>query len=534
MDLRSAWVTAKYNLGLMKPDEVVRTLCSKREAAIAEIPQEGRQAIRSLVDFMDQTSSLGDIGTFFKAIQELSIRADDVLARYGNQLDEETKQTISFVSGSDALGYRPNGARSFKWFINPFAAFSFFAEQHYAAKAAIDIIVTEVINDGYSLVHDRKLAPERVQYIEGVFDSFDLDQLRIKLLRHRLAYGNALILPHKNPLQNVQKLELLVMDRCMPIWDRSTERIIAWDYWTGYHSQQIPIDKLLHLNCGSLKYPDLGLPPLSPLVVDMESDLAASSLHAISMFKAGMIGTIIGLENPGETNPSNAKNADKLAARLQKQIQMQFSGIKGGYSVLVSNYIKQVHKLSQMGDFEASFLKTRMEIAKAICTILKVPPEKISINRSAGLQYQAALVEDSINASFDKAIAAYMAEIDGFINKEIIQGVLGIDDITIIANGRYGSLTLNGARAFLTASQTGAMFDYNEGRTIFYGLPPLPPDDPRGYQLADNSKNRDAKATPPQYSKGAPITVQEDPDDVVVQDPEEEEELPEEEENEDE
>lgn len=500
-------IDAKYRLGLMSKEEVVRTLLPQREDFIERLPAEARPSIRNLVYSLDQLSTVSDVNNFFALTRKLSGELEHVLNRYGSQLDEQTKSDLAYISGSDALGYRPSGARAFNWFMTPFAPFTFFSEQHWATKAAIEIILTEVIHDGYSLVHDKNMSKAKIKYYEDMLKFYNIFDLRLTMLQNFLVYGNVLILPHKNFLRNTNFLEVMVMDRMMPVYDRCTEKLIGWDYWYGYTSLFYSSDRLLHLKTKCLKNPEIGLPPISPLVIDLEADLAASSLNSTSMHKMGCIGTLIALEDPNEKNNLNQRGTEKLVRRLQKEIHQQFSGIKGGHSILVSNYIKQVHKISQMGDFEASFMKFRTEVAKAVCTILKVPPEKISINRSSGLQYQAALVEDSINASFDKAIAAYMTIIDNFINEQILKGMLGIDDLAITANGRYGSLTLNGARALLTASQTGPLFDMNEGRTIFYGLPPLPPDDPRSYQVLDNSKNRDEKSTPIQYTKDAPESL---------------------------
>lgn len=502
--------TAKHKLGLMSKDEYVRKILNGREDIIDKFPRDERADLRQMIYGMDQLSAMADLPSFLKKGYEIGQRLNDLVERYGDSLDIETKQKVSYVSGIDSIGYRPSGSRIWKFFVNPFAVFSFYAEQHWATKAAIEIIMTEVIHDGFSMVHARGLAPERRAYVEQIFDQFGLWELRLGILKHYLVYGNAIVLPHRNAFQNLQRFELMIMDRAMPVFDKLFEKIIGWDYWTGFHAILYRSEDVLHLGARSLKHPELGLPLLSPLIVDIESDLAASSLNNTVMHKAGMVGTIIALEDPTVANPVNAKNADRLGRRLQREIQMQFSGIKGGQSILVSNYIKGVHKVSQIGEFEGNFLKFRNEIAKAICTVLKVPPEKISINRSAGLQYQAALVEDSINASFDKAIGAYMTIIDRFINQKIIKEQLGIYDIEIEANGRYGSLTLNGARAGLTASQTGGLFTYNEVRSIFYGMPPMGPDDERGYQVCDNSKNRDNTSIPAEYAKEIKVNARGD------------------------
>lgn len=490
----------RYSLGIMPKGEVVRELLPDREAMIMKLPPVARDRIRNIVYKTDQLSTVADLPTFFTLTQNLAKEMEDVAKRYGpEELGSDLHQKISYIAGVDSMGYRPAGSRAFKYFINPFAVYSFYAENHWSTKACIDLLCTEVQTDGFSLIHSPEVRPERKAEVEAILKQLNVFDLRVSLLRHYAVYGNALVLPHYGfgPFaNNLQRLEVMVMDRMMPVWDKSFETIIAWDHWQGYISTVYGKDQLLHLRAPSLKMPDLGLPPLAPMVVDIESDQAASAMNSTVMHKAGMIGVLVSLETPGADNPANSRDSTRLTKRLQKEIQFQFSGLKGGQSVLVANYIKNVHKLSQIGEFDGNFMKFRQEVAKGVCICLGVPSEKIGVSRQQGLQYVPTLIEDSVNAQFDKTIAAFMAIIDRFINERILKEILGIYDFEIEANGRYGSLTLNGARAGLTASQTGALFTVNEYRRIFYGLPALPIWDKRGHEICDNSKNRDNGSSP--------------------------------------
>ena len=502
-DTKAAWTRWKFNKGFMTRDEVVKTLLPDREDFLKQLPAQGRAEVSELVYSMDDIKVASDVPEFTRRCAAVSLKLLEIATKYGPEdLGTEIRDKIGYISGVDSAGYRPSAARAWRFFINPFSVFSYMAEHHWAVKAAVDVILTEVCHDDFHLEHDPRMNPAIVQAREEfIRNDLNISQMRLDLLKHYLVYGNALVLPHRNLYpRNIVKLEQLVMDRIMPVWDEDQMEVAGWEYWYGRHSTYYPKESLLHVCNPSLKYPSLGIPPLSSAVIDCESDLFASALNRTVMDKAGMVAVIISTEDSGTSNNKFASATDKASKKLQKEIQAQFSGIRGGSGILVSNYVKQVHKISQIGEFDGAFLKLRQEVGKAVAICLRVPPEKISINRSSSLQYQAALVEDTINAAFDRAIYAYMKIIDGFINDKILKGLFDIDDVKVEANGRFGSLTLNGARAGLIASQTSDAFENNELRTIFYGCAPLPAWDRRGRKLVDNSQNRNVEAIPAEYA----------------------------------
>jgi len=487
--LELGWLKIKKKMGMLTDREFLDAVNTRRRKALDALPYSAREDVETverLSNHMLQLQSMGDWQSYFKTGHEMSEKIQDILKKHGSELDKNTHQKMSWIVGLDEnLGYRPAGARANGFMLGPFQPFTFFYENHWAVKSVVDCVQTEVTHDGFSLVYGKKVSAKRLREVKDTIDRLNIWELRLDLLKDYLVYGNALLLPHTDTFGNLIRIEKFNMDRVSPIWNRSVDELKGWDYWQG--NKMIPYmkDRLLHLRDKSLKMPDIGLPPLNCLMIDLESDLGASSLNNQAMWKAGMIGILISLESD--------KTGQEIAGtpfrqRLQEEIISSFSGVKAGNSMLVANYVKNVHHLNKLSEFDGAFLKLREKVAIQIATVLKVPPESINLNRSSSLQYAAASLEDKVGAGFDRAISSYMTKIDKFINDMILKKLCGIYDVEIQANGRYGSMNLNSARAGLIASQTWGLFDVNETRTIFYGAPPCAYDDERGREIVDNSK----------------------------------------------
>ena len=504
--IRESVLKLRHRLGLLKREDYTKSLLTEREQFIESLPNQVRGRVAHVLRKTDSLQVAGDLPTFMQTCMEASKELEWVAKEYGPEgLGEETYGKICHLIGMDDAGYRPQTARGWRFFLNPFALFSFYYEHHYAFNAAVEIIMTEVIHDHWSLVPANPdptnlPTPDETLEAQRKLEAAGITDLRLTLLKNGMVYGNSVLLPKRNPFPGaVVGFEPLVMDRLMPCLDKIDSSLLGWDYWYGTHSFFYPSEKVLHFNPNPcMRIPQLGLPPLTPLITDIESDFFASALQRTAMEKAGMLGLIIVTSAP-ENQGVLAGKRDKFSEYLQKEIQNSFSGWKNAHGILVSNYIERVEKLSQFGDFDANFLKFRVEVAKAICIILQVPPEKISINRSQGLQYQAALVEDQINATFDKSVYAKVSKGDDFLNKNALP-LMGVDKFKIQANGRFGGLTLNGARCGLVASQIGGMFTFNEERDCFFGMSPLPAWDSRGHRIADNSSDRDPAMIPAEYA----------------------------------
>ena len=500
--IKSKILEVKLNLGIISREELINALLPERERMILRLPPEEREEIRDLVAVTDSLATVGDLPAFMQTGARLTKAFDRIAEKYGPEvLGEELHSKISYIGGVDSIGYRPSGAKIWKFFINPFQIFSFYAENHWATKAVIECFLQEVIYSGYTLQHSSSNDVAVLAAGHQQLKNYDIPKLRIKLLNHALVYGNALVRPRKNGLQQLKKYELLVMDRALPIYDKLIDKVTGWDYWTGFGHMAFKMGELHHLRLPSLKHPDLGLPPLSPLVQDLETDMGQSALNNNVIHKAGMIGVVIITNDPTNGRPMPGRNVDKFTKRLTREIQLQFSGAKGVHGILVSNYIQEVKNISKVGDFEGSFMKARIEYAKAVCVVYGLPPEKIFQSRSEKAQYQAVAMEDQSDGSLAKRIMYYMGFVDEFINAELLPPI-GMNEFKMAANIRSTSLTLNAVRAARMASEIGPMFTKSQYYTMFFGLSAPDESDEMRNMYMDNSLNRNIKSTPPTFYGG--------------------------------
>lgn len=509
--LKQAWINFQYKRGKVSRDDVEQALLPGRDLMLKSLPAGARSELRAILDQMDSFQSVADLGAFWSLGRELSVKIDQLSQRYDkNEVLKQFNdvQKLNYIAGVEAAGYRPAAARIWRFFANPAAVFTFFFEHHHACQAALEVWRTEVIHDGFRPVAASGVSDERIAQVDKILNQIDIWQLRLDLLRHYWAYGNALILVHRDAFNNPVRFELLVFDRCAPIYDKFEEKLLGWDVTTGHITVSYPKDRILHLKRSSLHRPEIGVPPLAPVVTDLEGCLGGSALNNTMFEKAGMVSTLIALEDPARARVGD-KGLDRALKELRQEIMANFSGYKAGGTMMVSNYVKDVFKLSNMKDWDGAFLKFRSEVARTVATIMGVPLGKLNIPLLAQAQYEASSLKDKNDADFDKRIAAVMTDVDRFINQDMLKKTCGIHDVEIVANGRT-SMTLQSARAGKVASETGPLFTLNEQRIKFYGQPPLPATEKIGRMYLDNSKNRDMTSSPPMFAGQDPLAGEAD------------------------
>jgi hypothetical protein len=200
-------------------------------------------------------------------------------------------------------------------------------------------------------------------------------------------------------------------------------------------------------------------------------------------------GVVFSMEDmPSSSDDPLADDADDLIEEWQDRIDAQLTGAQAGYAPIVMTNLKKLESVSPLGKYEAGFREFRLDVARKTSNILGVPSEKIGISRSETLQYIPSLIEDSINMSFDKSIYYLVNYVDEVLNEYLIEGCLGISDMKVEASGRFGSLTKNAAEAIKILAEAGPIITVNQALEIFLGLDPLPPDNPRGHFVLNNTK----------------------------------------------
>lgn len=465
---------------------------STQELAITSLTKEKRKRARTLHNHLSSTKALTNINDWFDSTRELSGLYKEAL---GNKnLSRRRKDAISLVSMSDLYGYKPAMSRIYSLFSqSPFAAFAFISRHHPAVRGCVQTILDEIANDGYVLLSEKGTSKKRLKDVYRRLKAANLPEMRLTLAKHLKIYGNAWILPHNNLLGGKSDvMQILSPPRMLPDIDPVTDRIRGWLYkpGPGVGVINLPVDKVWHLRLFSVDdYRPIGDPPLSPAILDIEADMAASAFNNQVFQKGGMLGIILSVKVPDSVDPFGDEELN-MVDELQEKLDTQFSGAKAGQGMLAVNNLDNVYNPNPMGKLDSSYSKLHYETAKTIALCMAVPPEKINISRSDSLQYIPSLVEDSVNAAFDKSLNSLVGYIDDFLNEKVLKERFGITDIILQAGGRYGALTITACQAIKTLADAGPIITVNDAYEKMLGWEPLASDDPRGLYVLDNTKGR--------------------------------------------
>lgn len=468
----------------------------EEEFLLRAVPASERRRINSIREKLKSLSVLSDTSKAFELSKELC----HILKSNSSRLDSRNRSSKDAVRliGGDIYGYQPAAAQLLSLFNrNPFGVYAFVARHHWAVRSSLQVIRDELSNDGFQLRTEKGVTKKRLKDVYRQLKSMNIFKLRIDIACHIKLFGNAWVLPHKNLLGGAGALELLSPPRLMPIIDPVTDQILGWEYSIGRTTMVYPADKLFHIWQYTVDgYKNIGDPPLNPAILQIEADLNADNYNNMLFQKGGLMGIILNVKS-NDSDPL-AKNELDLMEELQDRIDAQYSGGKTGGAVLVTSNLESVHNVNPVGKLEGSFQALHMECAKTVANCLGVPPEKIAVSRSDSLQYIPSLVEDSVNASFDKSLNALISLVDEFLNDRVLGDMLGIYDVRIVASGRYGALTKNAADTIKTLAESGPIITVNQALDRVLGWEELPADNPRGRFILNNA-NLGGNAIPMPY-----------------------------------
>lgn len=414
------------------------------------------------------------------------------------EIERQNKKiaTVLRMQTDDTYGLKPAGARLWNLFEDsPFAIYAYVARQFWPVRACLSLITDEIENDGVELIGQKGTTRKRYKEVYRKLKDLRIFELRKQVARHLKLYGNAWILPHKNLLGTPGMLEILAPPRVTSIIDPYTDNIIGWRYEYGKGVINYRLEDVYHLMDISIDdYKPLGDPSLSCAILAIEAALAASSTYN-NMFQNGaMMGLIINMQP--DTQDPLAQDPEDAAEDLQDRIESQFSSFKNANKVCVTSGVDKVHDVSPVGKFDQSYSIIHKDAAKVVCGCFGVPSEKIGVSRSDTLQYIPGVVEDSVNVLFNKTMNSLMNKTDNFINDYVLREMLGITDVRIKGSGRYGALTKQAAETIKILSEAGPILTVNWALERVLGWEPLPPDNPRGNLVLDNSANRDVESNP--------------------------------------
>lgn len=467
----------------------------EKELILRSLPKDKQRKARNIIKRLNSLQSVANIGECYSLTKELASTFKEVSQSKG--LSRHSKDAVQLIGSTDYQGFRPAMARLYNLFANPFGVYAFVARHHWAVKTSLAIIRDEISSDGFSLKAAKGVTKKRLKEVHDIVKDLKLAQLRLNMITHLELYGNCWVKPIKSAKEKYNlKLELLAPPKLLPIIDTTSDQIVGWDYYNGKSSEKFTLKDLYHMYLYSVdNYREIGDVPLGPALIPIEADMAADGYNNQQFQTGGLFGLVFSVEVPQSDDPLSEDSYD-VVEEFQDRLDSQYSGMKAANKPLVMNNLKTVHNLGSAKNLDMAYQTLHQETAKTIAFCLGVPSEKIGVSRSQTLQYIPSLVEDSVNSAFDKTLNNLTTLVDTFINEKILKDKLGITDIKLVAGGRFGALTKNAADTIKTLADAGPILTVNDALDKVLGWETLPPDNPRGSYVLDNTVNRDAEAVP--------------------------------------
>lgn len=459
-------------------------------------PQLQPEAKRQLSE-LTMIETAADPVVYFQKLQELGRFADSCQIKSKSEKMIGNSVSSIYQGATTMFGYKPQGTKIWNFFPNPWGVFAYFGEQYWAVGACIDLLRQEINSDGFMLKASPGVSEEKLRGYYKQLNELNIDKLWVEHAVHKMLYGNFFGLPHYSKRnRKVVKYEILYPPNLTPKFNKTDMTIEAYVYNIGRVDRVYSPKEVQKDSSASLFGREIGSPILLSCVTEIETAMVTMTFNNNVMQKGNLLGKLIAMKAPeGGDGITNGVSNDWV-----KQVQAQFdyihSGSKAGQGVAVVSGVENVHDMTKPGEVELNFMKSRIELDKRICTRMAIPSEKIGIPRSATAQYQPSLVENVINAQFDKTINSYTTDSARFFNKNLLQDLLGIYDAKLVPAGRYGAITLAAAQTIKELAVAGPITTVNEAREKILGWEPLPPNDPRGNMVLNNAIGVDASSIP--------------------------------------
>lgn len=348
-----------------------------------------------------------------------------------------------------------------------YSVFAWISENYSYMVDCLQILEREILADGYRLEGGTKEDQARAKRI---CTQLNMKRLRCDIAKQFKTYGGVWFEPIRNGMKGIKNVKPLLPAYIRPIPTFDGQNIKQWQVQKGACYQLYGRDDLLHaVYKKSAKNYDIGVPPLGAVLVDIESDVAASDFGCAMMQKGGLFGVAVLLDGQ---NQSRGKGPSAYAQYLQAALQANHSGNRSAYETVVFENAKDVKIMNKLTDMVQPFAHAGDTSGKRTAHVMGIPHEMLGIITNANQQYHPSSLLDSSMKQLDKTIAELLDAVDTFINKRLFP-LLGVKNVRIVASPRYNSVTATAAKALLDYSSIQNFMSVNEGRVNYAGLPPI-------------------------------------------------------------
>lgn len=440
-------------------DDFFQRFSGEKEEEIPEflkiIPQDKRDEVLQKFENLRDPARLADVNQSFKDIEFLHRAYENVLdPRPADGINNAEKAFAPISIGLTSLGYDAAGSVLRRLYPHPFMMFAFIGDNYGPAWKAVAAVVEEVSRDGWVLIANDGVSKKQVKAAYQLMKDYDIDNLRLTLVRDLRVFGNAFVLRDSNVLGGTTGLTHLLPERILPAWDRDEDKILGWLYLSGDKKIALPMKKVDHLMTYSNRSNVMGTPALASVVTQIEADLHAGVYNNTLMQKGGLLQALVSLDKI-ESTLINDKAYLQLAQAMQKYFDKRFSGIRSGGSLAFSPNIKNVYQLNKIAEMDGAYKTLSEKAEHATCSALGVPPERIGLSRTS--QYQNnSLIDDSVTLSFDNSLYFLLKIVDKYINDVVLPQHLGITNIKLHAKGEFSSISKTAAEFAKYVSEIGA------------------------------------------------------------------------------
>lgn len=492
-NIQKDWQTVK---GLVpsrrSPAEASNIRKSEAEIFLDSLPNDYRARGHKLLSDLYDVSIISDPTLYGHKMAEFR---DFVSVAYRNK--ENSKSGIPLGRGlnsgsSDLYGFKPSGTQLWSYFVNPFEVYAYVAQHHKTVKMCLNMIREAMEEDGYFLVAADGVSESYLLEVHKKLRDLDIEEKRMDIASHLKVYGNAWLHPVKSRrVVGLKSLDLLYPGKLFPDFDKRTDEILKYIYIKGQEKREYYPEQLLHVKLPSIEVGALGSPPLTSAIPMIETSFHAQNFNLTWFYKGGLIGHILAIKPP-DAGAFSQGDTTEWVQSVQDQLNYLYSGSTAGGGIAAFANVEEVHKITDTATMDASWKEGDRMTAKAVAMLLGVPPEKIGVPRSESAQYQPELVENVINADFDRTMNSLTKRTDKFLNM-ILKDYLNIRGVKIQSSGRYGAMTLNAAKTITELAKSGPLITINQALDNVLGWEPLPADEERGRQVLDTSTLRTIK-----------------------------------------
>ena len=470
----------------------VETRKSEAEIFLESIPpgyrDKGKQMLASLYDI----NVISDPTIYGKKMAEFREFVSDAYVEKNKRAGIPLGGNLGGGNTSDLYGFKPSGSQLWSYFVNPFEVYAYVAQHHATVRICLDMIRAAMEEDGFYLTAAENVGEEELLRIHERLRELGIEELRLELAAHLKVYGNAWIKPVRvKKLRGIRKLQILYPGKLFPEHNPQTGKIERYVYTEGKNQYEYSPEQLFHLKLPSIETDQLGSPPLTSAIPKIETAFHAQNFNLTWFYKGGLIGHILSIEAPTDGQFTQSQS-NSWVQSVQDQINYLYSGSTAGGGIAAFSNVKDLHKVTDTTTMDASWRYGDQMTSKTVSMLLGVPPEKVGIPRNESAQYQPELVENVINADFDRTMNSLTKRVDGHLNY-IIRHHLGIPGVKIQSAGRYGAMTLNAAKTITELAKAGPLITVNQGLDRVLGWEPLPADEERGRVILDQSPPRKKK-----------------------------------------